>query len=66
MQDDSGPKLKNCGKCMKEKPCIKCNGAASEVIYAEKKLRSGWWCQACNTFDPAIGRERQLRTSQGS
>jgi hypothetical protein len=48
------------GNDLKIKKCVKCEGVAKEVIYAQKKLRSGWYCETCNTFDKAIGRERQL------
>jgi hypothetical protein len=42
------------------KQCLKCKAAAKEVVYAEKKVRQGWYCAICNSFDPAIGRERKI------
>ena len=47
---------------LKIKQCLnpKCKAAAKEVVYAEKKIRQGWYCQSCNSFDQAIGRERIL------
>ena len=47
---------------LKIKQCVnpQCKAASREVIYAEKKIRRGWYCQHCGTFDAAIGRERTL------
>lgn len=43
-----------------KKPCPKCGEPAGQIINAQSNRRVGWWCQACNTFDDAIGRERVL------
>ena len=42
------------------KDCPKCGQPAKEVIHAEQQRRKGWYCPACQHFDPAIGRERLL------
>lgn len=40
-------------------PCPKCNESAKEIIYAEKNIRQGWYCEKCTHFEPAIYRERK-------
>lgn len=45
---------------LKTYPCGKCGEKASEVIYAEKKTRVGWYCAKCSHFEKTIGREKKL------
>jgi len=45
-------------------PCPKCGAEAKEVVYAEQKLRRGWYCKKCSTFTAAILRERQVEDNQ--
>jgi hypothetical protein len=43
---------------MTTKSC-KCGKVKEQIINAEDKVRSGWWCRECNEFEKAIGRERK-------
>lgn len=43
--------------------CSECGQQAGEVIYAEYKTRSGWYCVPCRNFMLAKNRER--RTTDG-
>jgi rubredoxin len=38
--------------------CPSCGGPAVEVIYAQQKLRRGWYCPQCGHFEKALRRER--------
>ena len=38
----------------------KCGEVANEIIYAERKVRQGWYCETCGRFYPAKNRERKL------
>ncbi|MEY2908818.1 MAG: hypothetical protein RLZZ602_1341 [Pseudomonadota bacterium] len=42
---------------LKTYDCFQCGGKAEEVIYAERKMRVGWYCPKCSNFEKAIGRE---------
>jgi hypothetical protein len=40
--------------------CPQCAGKAAQVIYAERRVRKGWYCPACRHFTPAVLRERRI------
>lgn len=44
-------------------PCD-CGQEMEEVIYADQKKRTGWYCPTCKDFRKAIGRERHLSNDQ--
>lgn len=37
-----------------------CGQKAREVIWAEKKIRRGWYCRHCGNFIKALARERVI------
>jgi hypothetical protein len=45
---------------MREKTCH-CGQVSEEVINAEEKKRTGWYCPTCKRFEKAILRERVWR-----
>jgi len=53
--------MTNPHQSMREIYCPNCQKTATEVINAETQTRKGWYCEHCEHFEPAIGRERQVR-----
>lgn len=45
---------------LEQMDCFTCGGKATEVIFAEERLRVGWYCPKCQGFEKAIFRERTL------
>ena len=41
--------------------CSVCGHKATQVIYAERRVRKGWYCPACRHFTPAVLRERKIQ-----
>lgn len=38
-----------------------CNHTMSLIYNAQRQVNRGWWCEHCNSFEPAIYRERKLK-----